>query len=232
MLIDKIIVAKTDFLPADFTGGNIQISVSKYTQTLSIKLVLYFGFNVTRNPISKQIPIQEKDMSTLSSELLIKAKAYRDELLKDKDNESLDLETFVKDSYECSTNANEVVRPNPKDKDNGDRVDSMIDIRKKRLESLLQWFDDELWGFYRKAVNDKLAKIKEPPRTQRKNEAKKRFTALIKEVQKEYKEAEAEDISQVITEICNRELMAKFPKNLSKILYIDSVKDIVEDSND
>jgi len=126
MLIDRIIEVKTKYTPSQFTGGNIQFSVSKYTQTLSLKLVLYFGFNSTRNPISTQIDIQEEDIHIISEELLIKAKAYRDLLLKDKTEDILDLKTFVKHSYEGGTT---IVRGTTSDSDT--RIE-LIDDRDDR----------------------------------------------------------------------------------------------------
>lgn len=117
MLIDKIITHKTEYAPEDFTGGNIQYSVSKYTKQISIKLVLYFGFNYSRNPISKQIDIQEKDVLALIQELSIKTNAYLKSLIHE---EVFDLDSFVKDSYECRTM---VVRMSPNDRDRVDRVD-------------------------------------------------------------------------------------------------------------
>lgn len=122
MLIDKIILAKTDYSPDEFTGGNIQFSVSKYSAKMSVKLVLYFGFNSTRNTISKAIDISEKDIKVLINELLQKSKSYRDELIGK--NEVLDLDE-IKHSYECSTNANEVVRVTTIDSDS-DNVDRDI----------------------------------------------------------------------------------------------------------
>ena len=155
MLIDKIIIKKFDQSPSDFTGGNIQISVSKYTKQISIKLVLYFGFDFNRNTISRQIEIQESDISTITKELLIKAKNYKNNLIT---GDVLNIDEIVKDSYECTTNENEVVRSVCSDSDKGDRVDSdRVDSDKQTkthlphkakakkpstTNTILQWIDE------------------------------------------------------------------------------------------
>jgi len=40
LLIDKLILAKTEYTPDSFTGGSVQMSVSKYTKKMDMKLVL------------------------------------------------------------------------------------------------------------------------------------------------------------------------------------------------
>ena len=79
MLIDKIILSKIkDFTPDECTGGGIQISGSRYTKSLNISLVIYFGYTTNRNSISRKIKIKEEDISVLSKELLLKTKKYLD----------------------------------------------------------------------------------------------------------------------------------------------------------
>ncbi len=94
-VIDNIIETHTKYSPLDFTGGNIQVSVSKYTKSLAIKLVLYFGYNATRNSITESFDIDENDIERFSTDLIERAKMYL-EVLKNKDTRKL--------SYECLTN--------------------------------------------------------------------------------------------------------------------------------
>ncbi len=97
---------------------------------------------------------------------------------------------------------------------------------------LLVWFDEDLWGWYRKSVNEVLAKLKEPPRTPKKADAKKKFNVLIKAMKKKYKNATEEDFSEAIETLCNEELKLKYPRNLNKILDIDMIADMLEDLDD
>ncbi len=129
MLIDKIILAKTKYTPEDFTGGNIQVSTSKYTLQLTVKLILYFGYNATRNPISTQIKVQEKDIPVLAEELIIKAKNYLDALRGVDADEVLDLNSFVTNRYEGGTNS---LRGAPRDSDSVDSVDRVDSDRVDR----------------------------------------------------------------------------------------------------
>ena len=94
-VIDSIIETHTKYTPFDFTGGNIQFSVSKYTKQLNIKLVLYFGYNATRNPITEIFDIEKEDVNKFSTDLLERAEYYVEQL---KNNNSRKL------SYECLTN--------------------------------------------------------------------------------------------------------------------------------
>ena len=105
MLIDKIIVAKTDFTPYQFTGGAVQYSVSKHTKKLTVTLVLYFGFNDKNTSIYEKIEIQEKDIDTINKELLLKAKTYKESLIDSK--LILSLDDLVNVSHESSTTRNE-----------------------------------------------------------------------------------------------------------------------------
>jgi hypothetical protein len=125
MLIDKIILSKIkDFTPDECTGGGIQISGSRYTKSLNISLVIYFGYTTNRNSISRKIKIKEEDISVLSKELLLKTKKYLDSVNEEEfilDISEILEETSVKTSYETSTN---LVRGCSKDSDSVDSVDS------------------------------------------------------------------------------------------------------------
>ncbi len=126
MLIDKIILSKTNHSPDSFTGGNIQVSTSKYTFQLSIKLVLYFGFNLSRNPISVQLDIKEKDVSVVTKELIAKSKLRITELQNSSKNKILDLDEindFVDIRNEGGKRSQ---RGDTNDSDSGDSVDSKI----------------------------------------------------------------------------------------------------------
>ena len=105
MLIDKIITAKTNYTPDQFTGGAVQYSVSKHTKKLTVTLVLYFGFNDKNTSIYEKIEIQEKDIDTINKELLLKAKTYRESLIDYK--LILSLDDLVNVSHESSTKQNE-----------------------------------------------------------------------------------------------------------------------------
>ena len=112
-VIDNIIENHTNYSKYDFTGGNIQYSVSKYTKQMTIQLVLYFGFNSTRNPISKKFPIDEQDVVQFNSDLLDRAKSYVNALRSEKDKK-ISYNDFV-------TN---VSRGTPNGSDKVDSVDS------------------------------------------------------------------------------------------------------------
>lgn len=181
MLIDKIILAKTKYTPEQFTGGSIQFTVSKYSKIMDIKLVLYFGFNATRNSISKQIKIQEKDVNTLNKELLLKTKAYLESLKKDVD--TLCLDEFKKDSYECNTN---IVRPTTKDSDSLDSDSLDSDNNASSFDNaLLSDFEiDEAFNTIWIIHSERLKQIKTKDGNSRKNndkgKTKERFINLLK----------------------------------------------------
>ena len=75
-VIDNIIETQTEFSPLDFTGGNIQYSVSKYTKKMRIKLILYFGFDFSRNTISRSFDIQKKEICLFHTALLSKTEHF------------------------------------------------------------------------------------------------------------------------------------------------------------
>lgn len=181
MLIDKIILAKTNYTPAQFTGGAIQFTVSKYTKIMDIKLVLYFGFNATRNSISKQIKIQEKDVNTLNKELLLKTKTYLQILKQDVD--TLCLEEFKKDSYECNTN---ILRTTTKDSDIVDNDNEDSDNNASSFDNaLLSDFEiDEafntIWTIHSERLKEIKTKDGNPRKNNDKTKTKQRFISLLK----------------------------------------------------
>lgn len=181
MLIDKIILAKTRYTPEQFTGGSIQFTVSKYSKIMDIKLVLYFGFNATRNSISKQIKIQEKDVNTLNKELLLKTKAYLESLKKDVD--TLCLDEFKKDSYECNTN---IVRPTTKDSDSldSDSLDSDINASSNDNAPLPDFDYDKafntIWLNHSEVLRTKKTKSGNPRKNYDKTQTRSIFFNLLK----------------------------------------------------
>lgn len=180
MLIDKIILAKTDFVPNDFTGGNIQFSVSKYKKTMDINLNLYFGFNAVRNSISRQIKIKEEDVEILTKELLKKTKAYEQSLFSE--NDILSLNEFTKDSYECNTN---IVRSSSSDIGNvisdnkvNDR-DNIPAIPKGITQDILDSYFDIIWTEHSNRLKQIKTKSGLPRRNENKSKTKTRFIALL-----------------------------------------------------
>jgi len=179
MLIDKIIIAKTEYSPNQFTGGSIQFSVSKYTRVMDIKLVLYFGFNATRNSISRQIKIKEKDVEILNKELLIKTKSYKDSLYLHDDILSID--EFKKDSYECNTN---IVRNYSSDIDNVDKVDiDKVDSDNNAPSNDGTNECDNLfkviWDNHSQCLKTKKTKDGNPRKNSNKTKTKEKFVSLI-----------------------------------------------------
>ena len=181
MLIDKIILAKTNYTPEQFTGGAIQFTVSKYTKIMDIKLVLYFGFNATRNSISKQIKIQEKDVNTLNKELLLKTKTYLQTLKQDVD--TLCLEEFKKDSYECNKN---IVRATSRDSDtvDNDNVDRDNNASSYDNALLSDFETDEafntIWNIHSERLKEIKTKDGNPRKNNDKGKTKERFISLLK----------------------------------------------------
>lgn len=148
-VIDNIIEAKTDYTPYDFTGGNIQYSVSKYTKTMTISLVLYFGFNATRNPISKKFEIDKKDVSRFCRDLEKRTEYYLNHIVKKKESEKL--------SYECITNS---LRGAPNGSGNIDSVDSVDSdsglSEKSKIspnEEMINDFTEQVWSEHRQLVS-------------------------------------------------------------------------------
>lgn len=138
MLIDKIIIAKTDYTPDQFTGGAVQYSVSKHTKKLTVTLVLYFGFNDKNTSIYEKIEIQEKDINTINKELLLKAKTYRESLIDSK--LILSLDDLVNVSHESSTKENESSTTIAKNLSisNDKKIIDNIDIDKGKLNASLR----------------------------------------------------------------------------------------------
>jgi len=154
MLIDSIIMAKTPHGVEEFTGGSVQFSVSKYTRRMKVVLVLFFGFNFNRNPISHQIEIKEEQAEILTKELLIRTKHYEQSLIQE---QILDLDTFVKDSYECGTKEirsdNEFVRNSSSDSDIVIKdSDKVVRDSKKSKDSFVEYikdnYDDDVASSY------------------------------------------------------------------------------------
>ena len=222
MLIDKIISAKTDQSVSDFTGGNIQYSVSKYTKQMKIKLVLYFGFDFNRNTISRQIEIQKKDVHVLVDELSIKTESY---LLSLVDDDILDLDSFVKDSYECNTT---IVLGASSDRDNEDRVDKGDSDTKSHQKifdlEFNTWFD-LVWDEYRKFI-----KTYRPQYGQKKkairvvNDAANRLLKLTEWDNNE-------DLFDWLGEYINSKLNKEFTPNLEKWPF-DDFEDFAEEDKD
>jgi len=140
-VIDSIITSQTEFTPFDFTGGNIQYSVSKYNKKLSVKLVLFFGFSVSRNSISRSFEIEPDDAKKFSIDLYRRAITYLEELKK-KETKKL--------SYECLTKD---VRGTSNGSGNGDsgRVGN-VDSGTKKSAKASDKFDEHTKANIRDAV--------------------------------------------------------------------------------
>ncbi len=195
MLIDKIILSKTKHKPDSFTGGNIQVSTSKYTLQLSIKLVLYFGFNVSRNPISVQLDIKEKDVSILTKELIAKSKLRLVELQASNKDEILDLSEineFVDIRNEGDTKS---LRGDTNDSDSNDSNDSNDSkIGDSPTNKMLSEQFAFIWKDHIFQIRTKTGRTNYG----RKPKAEKIFIKTYRTIEKAYPEQDKEDILDLI----------------------------------
>ncbi len=147
-VIDEIIAKQTMFETSQFTGGNIQITISQYSQEIRHKLVLYFGYTKTRNPMKREFPISEQDVVLFATALIDKAKSVADAL--NEGNRILSYEELTK-----------VVRGNSKVEvvGRGREVATSYDVTKDKNVAT---FDDEYEYFksLRQSHSDELKKYK------------------------------------------------------------------------
>ena len=223
LLIDQIILAKTNQDYNDFTGGNIQFSVSKYTKILSIKLVLYFGFNEKRNSIQELIEIQEKDISVLMEELLIKTKQFQETLM---DANVLDLETFVN----IRTKENDFVRMLPSGSDRVGKVGSVnVDkstapLRSAKNTSINDEYFNTMWEEYTlKFINHHAGR-----KDNNKAEARKQFNAIMK---MNFNKVAKSDMYDFLQEYVESEMSKKdytYCRSLKNLMQRDNIQNYLD----
>ncbi len=76
-LVNNTIRTKTDFNPEQFTGGSVQITSTHNYQITKYKVALFFGYDNTKNSISKAVDIDEDLVFIWTSALLLKLKSMQ-----------------------------------------------------------------------------------------------------------------------------------------------------------
>lgn len=240
MLIDKIILSKIkDFTPDECTGGSIQISGSKYTKSLNINLIIFFGYTSSRNSISRKIKIKEDDISILSKELLLKTKKYLDDVCEEDFvldiNEILE-ENSVLTSYEMGT---KIVRGSCIGSDSVDNIDSsktnateQVPTLKQKSSKSKKLTDTQnedfefIWKEYELGILIKIA----GRNPESKSEIKKLYEKLIID-----NKIESKTIIDYISESCDgkAEQDAKYFLGLRKIFNdIETFKELQREKNE
>lgn len=101
-IIDKIVEKYTNYDISKLSGGSIQITSAYKGKIINYKLILFFGYCKSKNPITATINIDKKDMPKLLEAL--DSKLSNIETIEDK----LELDSLLL-SYEHSTKSSNVL---------------------------------------------------------------------------------------------------------------------------